>query len=241
MTASKKNKPLTPWQKEDAKRLRAIFKAQSGSTKKSQQQIADENDWTQGFVSQVMLGLVAMNVKHAAGFARSLNCRIDDFSPTLAQDAAKQGALVRDYGPSDNFISIKWFKDVRLAAGSGIHIEDDGDVKDFALREDWVRSQGLNPKHLVAARADGPSMRPRIEDGDLLVINTSEKNIRNGKVYAFLQGKKGRVKRLYKSEKGLRIVSDNPDKDEFRDEFFPSDKTDTINIIGRVVILSGSV
>lgn len=243
MESSKKNKPLTPSQKEDARRLNAIFKSQPRETKKSQQKIADENEWTQGFVSQVLLGLVPMNVGHAAGFARSLNCRIGEFSPTLDKEAARQGAAANDPGATlfRDFIPVKWYRDVRLGAGSGIHIEEDGDVKDFALRKDWVRAQGLNPSHLVAARADGSSMRPRIEDGDLLVINTAAKTPQNGKVYAFLQGRKGRVKRLYRTDRGLRIVSDNPDKKEYPDEFIGTEKMDIINIIGRVVILSGSV
>jgi phage repressor protein C with HTH and peptisase S24 domain len=139
----------------------------------------------------------------------------------------------------DNIVYLKWYHETRLAAGSGITIEADGEVKDLAFRADWLRQKGLSLETTVAVHADGPSMRPRIEDRDLLLVNTRAKEIVNGKVYAFTQGRKGRVKRLYRTaSKSLRIVSDNPD---FEPETLEPEKQSNITIIGRVVWIAGSI
>ena len=139
---------------------------------------------------------------------------------------------------NDDVVFVRWFSDIRLAAGSGIHVEQDGEVRDLAFREDWLRSLGLAPQSLVAVRSDGDSMSPRIQDGDLLLINTAMRSPQNGKIYAFTQGRKGRVKRLYKTDRGLRVVSDNPD---YPEEIITPDRIDGFHIIGRVILISGTV
>ena len=136
-------------------------------------------------------------------------------------------------------VLIDWYRERKFAAGSGIHIEEDGDVSGLAFRQDWLRHKGLNARNAAAVSADGPSMHPHIEHADLLLLNTSQTDILNGKIYAFIQGRKGRVKRLYRTTGGaLRIVSDNP---EFKEEILEPEKHENVSIIGRVVWIARNV
>lgn len=85
-------------------------------------------------------------------------------------------------------------------------------------------------------------MEPRIHDGDSLLIDTAQRDIIDGKVYAMAWGddQELKVKRLYKLPGGgLLIRSDNRER-------YPEISVDvaaksTVSIIGRVVLVSGDV
>ncbi len=84
----------------------------------------------------------------------------------------------------------------------------------------------------------GDSMRPTIFDGDVALVNTADKRIQNSRVYAVMVDGEVRVKRLYKTLDGkVRVVSDNPDKSQYPDEFLTPDHMP--EMVGRVVDRSG--
>lgn len=128
---------------------------------------------------------------------------------------------------------------VELSAGNGhegIEIVMD-EKQPQAFRADWIRKKGLKPVHLACMTADGPSMESRIQDGDALVVDTSQKEVVDGKVFGIWYDGGARVKRLYRLPGGgLRIKSDNPD-------FAPIDlmpgQLEHVHIIGRVVHVAG--
>jgi len=175
--------------------------------------------------------------------ARKLN---DRYGYSIAWVLDGEGPrLTEDRTADKDVLYIKWYKETRLAAGSGITVEEDGEVKNLAFREDWLREHGLNPKKVVAVHADGPSMGPRIQPKDLMLVNTAEKDVQNGNVYAFIEetktGRLGRVKRLFNARNGaLRIVSDFSSP-EFPEETVQPEHRDSVYIIGRVVWIGGSV
>jgi phage repressor protein C with HTH and peptisase S24 domain len=105
--------------------------------------------------------------------------------------------------------------DVHLSAGHGREQVEVGiDVKSpVAFRADWMRKQRLRPKATTVMYAAGDSMEDRIHDGDLLVIDTSQTDVKDGGVYALWYDGGERVKRLFRLPGGgLRIHSDNSDK-----------------------------
>jgi hypothetical protein len=94
----KKRKPrkgLEQWQKDDAKRLKALWLATVESDDKASQEAfaAQHGIGTQGAMWQFLNGYTPLNIFAAAKFARGLNCKIDAFSPTLA-------TLARDLIPT---------------------------------------------------------------------------------------------------------------------------------------------
>lgn len=142
---------------------------------------------------------------------------------------------------SPPMVFVDWHKDVRLGAGQGIEAPSDGEVEQIGFRRDWLAAKGWNPDAIRAANAMGRSMEPRIQDGDLLLINLKEREVKNGKVYAIRESSGDRVKRLFMRYDGaLRIVSDNPSP-EFVEEVVPANKLAHVDIIGRVVWIGGGV
>jgi transcriptional regulator with XRE-family HTH domain len=80
-------KPLEPWQKQDAERLRALYKERlpKGMT---QLAFAVESGLgkTQGIVAHYLNGVTPLNLSAVIKFARTLNCTVDEISPTLAAE-----------------------------------------------------------------------------------------------------------------------------------------------------------
>jgi phage repressor protein C with HTH and peptisase S24 domain len=147
--------------------------------------------------------------------------------------------------PPGDYIQIPRFA-VSLSAGQGdeqrnlgfqFHIEfNRGET--LAFRTDWIRKMRLNPSKLVSMRVYGDSMEERLHDGDAVVIDTSQTEVLDGKVYALWYDGGERVKRLHRMPGGgLLIRSDNEAK--YPPLSLTADQAQTVRIIGRVVHISG--
>lgn len=142
--------------------------------------------------------------------------------------------------PPGEFVMVPRL-DVHLSAGAGhgstqVEILFD-EALPQAFRADWIRGQHLRPKKLAAMTARGDSMEPTIFDGDSLLVDTSQTEVLDKKVYALWYDGGERVKRLFRLPGGgLRIKSDNPEYDTI--ELGP-DYAGHVRVIGRVVHRSG--
>lgn len=113
--------------------------------------------------------------------------------------------------------------DAKLAAGDGAHNSNHEVVEHLAFRQEWLKRLHLNPANAVLARVTGESMRPTLEPGDTLLIDTSqsERHIEvrlraplkaKTPIYAFRSGGDERVKRVLRPDNDtLILLSDNPD------------------------------
>lgn len=111
----------------------------------------------------------------------------------------------------------------------------------MAFKSAWLRANNLNQKHLDVIYANGHSMEPTINDGDVLLIDESKIEPKDGQVFAMQSASKGTiVKRLVKSDfDGWIIRSDNPDKARYGDETLRDGEINEVRIIGRVVWRGG--
>lgn len=143
------------------------------------------------------------------------------------------------YLPENRYAYIKKYN-ARAGAGIGQDNEHEEVQGRYAYRRDWLEKQKLIPAALVVIEADGESMHPTVFDGDDVLINTAQKAIISGKVYAFRTDEGARIKRLFKQLDGrIRVASDNPDKITYPDEFLTPGMD--VDIIGMVVHRSGGV
>ena len=129
---------------------------------------------------------------------------------------------------------------VKLSAGNGheqIEVAPDEALQPQAFRADWIRKKGLKPAKLVSLVADGDSMADRIQHGDSLVVDSSQQDVVDGKVYALWYNGGERVKRLFRLPGGgLRIASDNPHHQTID---INTGDLGHVHIIGRVVHVAG--
>lgn len=127
------------------------------------------------------------------------------------------------------------------STGSGednTHVEIRGVM---AFKSAWLRANNLNQKHLDVIYASGNSMEPTINDGDVLLVDESKIEPKDGQIFAMQSESKGTiVKRLVRSDfEGWIIRSDNPDKTRYGDETLRDGEINEVRIIGRVVWRGG--
>jgi len=79
-----KRKPLEPWQKEDAMRLKALWEDFSRRTKLKQEDVLEHFGFTQGAFSQYINGRLPLNLETLLNFAHLMKCRVSEVSPTLS-------------------------------------------------------------------------------------------------------------------------------------------------------------
>lgn len=102
---------------------------------------------------------------------------------------------------------------VSYSMGGGSVIEDWPVVRQVPFSRDWLRSfTASSPEHLAVARGDGDSMMPTILDGDLVILDLSQKTPRQqDRIWALSYGGLGMIKRVRALPDGsYQVNSDNP-------------------------------
>lgn len=142
---------------------------------------------------------------------------------------------------NNNAIAIPFYN-VPVAAGKGETIQDSPDVSSIYFDKRWLENVlCVNPKGLFLVYAKGDSMdtgnnqTKDIHDGDLLLVDSNNKE-GNNKVFVILENKQDlRVKRLFKRLDGTLVISsDNPKYPQ--EVYSPNEFNSTeIEVIGRVV------
>ena len=145
--------------------------------------------------------------------------------------------------PSDKEYALIPQYTARAAAGNGYH-NDHVELKEgLVFKRDWLKRLALKDDHLCVIYAEGSSMEPTMFDGEVLLIDQSDRTPRNGKVYAILRPDGSvSVKRFSQQLTGDWVIrSDNPDKTRYPDEPVSVNDMQNIEIIGRSVWRGGSM
>lgn len=127
---------------------------------------------------------------------------------------------------------------IRLSAGNGRAAVEIDKKMPQAFRADWIRARRLKPRCLTCMSAAGDSMSPWLNDGDAVVVDRGDRDVRDGQPYAVRYGDELRVKRLFRRfDGGLLLRSDNADR--YPDETITPDELEHVEVIGRVVWRGG--
>jgi phage repressor protein C with HTH and peptisase S24 domain len=122
--------------------------------------------------------------------------------------------------------------DVSYSMGGGSEIEEYPVTQLVPLSRGWLATLTRTPaSELFVARGEGDSMQPTILDGDIVIVDRSERALRGqDRIWAVAYGNFGMIKRLRSLPNGaLQINSDNPAVSPI--EAFDGEA----HIIGRVV------
>ncbi len=133
--------------------------------------------------------------------------------------------------------------DAMLAAGSGSSNDAEQVIDHIAFRRDWLIKVGVPASAARLARVHGDSMQPTVWDGDLILIDTRNRDLaikqrgvrdrRRSPVYALIDDGEARIKRIERSAAdAMLLISDNPD---YPPELRQGEDIQAIKIIGKVV------
>lgn len=129
----------------------------------------------------------------------------------------------------DDEFEVSFYKDTEFLGGSGFEADvyDDGRRK-IRYAYTAARRAGANPNKVICTTLSGDSMEELILNGSMIAIDTSKKDIREGKIYAFRHGNMLRVKYLIpRPDGGLVIRSHN---ERYRDEVITGEEIENENI-----------
>lgn len=102
--------------------------------------------------------------------------------------------------------------DVSASCGGGAFVDNETIIRNIRVSREFIRRYApfANPKALNIITVTGDSMSPTIEDGDSVIVDTSDTEVRREGLYAIQMNGSLFVKRLQILPNGLRIISDNP-------------------------------
>ncbi|MGB1835814.1 XRE family transcriptional regulator [Marinobacter adhaerens] len=144
----------------------------------------------------------------------------------LSQDIEKLKRL------DEEFALIPGYN-VQVAAGHGSIAGDETPSRELAFRRKWLRFRGFNEKELALVFAKGDSMEPTISDNETVMVDTSEKQLRDGHIYVIRNGDHLLVKRIQTLwNDGVQLLSDNK---EYPPQEVSSSDLENLEVIGKVV------
>ncbi|MEO8713385.1 MAG: helix-turn-helix transcriptional regulator [Acetobacteraceae bacterium] len=151
--------------------------------------------------------------------------------------ALADGAL----DPSQFLVLPKPMEGKAAAAGAVTPMPPDAQASAFvAFGHDWIRrSFGIEPENLTLETAVGESMSPTIADGDMLLIDSTDRRFREFGIYVLEYGGQRLVKRVQRKLDGsLVLISDNA---VYEPERIADDRASAVKALGRVVWSGGKL
>jgi len=254
---------LLDWERDECAALKKALadynSARAKDKRLTQDEIAHAVGMSQGTLGSHLNGHRPLSQKLAVSMAQMLGIPIGCFSKRIEADIGRMASAVGinstiaganideripprgfDLAGDESYTGVLQLS-ARGSTGGGddnSHVEIRGVL---AFKTEWLRANNLNQRHLDVIYASGHSMEPTINDGDVLLIDESKIEPKDGQVFAMQSVSKGTiVKRLVRSDvDGWIIRSDNPDKTRYGDEALRDGEINEIRIIGRVVWRGG--
>lgn len=115
---------------------------------------------------------------------------------------------------------------------AGVPIEAVEEILDY----EEISQEQARTGDFFALKIKGDSMEPKISEGDVVIVR-KQSTVENGELAVVLvNGDDATVKKFYRSNNGIKLVSTNPKYDPF---FYTPTEVDSfpVSVIGRVVEL----
>ncbi|SDM78406.1 Peptidase S24-like [Janthinobacterium sp. OK676] len=170
----------------------------------------------------------------AVAVARILELSTDQLLGLESYETVAGASRVQAVERGDpSYVHIKKVK-LRLSAGvTGFQADPEFDSGGtVAVDPRWIARNGYSPDRLIAIKVHGQSMEPTLYEEDLVILNTADKAMIDGVVYAFNYEGQAVVKRLSRDAGEWWLTSDNPDQRKYHRKLCRGG--DCI-IVGRVV------
>jgi phage repressor protein C with HTH and peptisase S24 domain len=196
----------------------------------SQEELGSGVGVTKSTISQWELGKAHPKPKNIVRLAEQLNVPRE----TIEED--NYSAIVRQQRLSEegNIKLVPFYSEVRAAAGHG-HLNQEERYELIHIKN---LPETTAHKNLFCILTSGDSMEPVLNHGTLLVIDTTQRNIIDGKMYVFGQEEALRVKVFSYEKNGVKLTSYNKD---YSDEFYRFDELNSLRVLGKVVFHSTKI
>lgn len=158
-------------------------------------------------------------------------------TPIISGSGIHDGFKVNDHSHQDepDNIFIEHYVDVRGAAGAGQVTPTDQLIISVAVNaSEWRSYVGLNPKYIKVINVYGDSMRPTLQHGDQVLVDTACNTFMDDAIYAIQQADVLRIKRIkLKLDGSIEVKSDN--NHNFDSEVYSKEEAAAFIVFGRVL------
>lgn len=189
--------------------------------------------------NKIANGKVILNARRADAVAKLLAVSRDEVLFRFGISEGGPGAgepVAADTGhnPSNESIPMVGIRNADAEFGMGaVFADEPTEVQVLQFPKVWVESITYSPAELLSwVRARGMSMAPTINDGDIVLLDHSERRVATqDDIWAFTVGDTRAIKRLRVKGDRFVILSDNPS--------VPPDEEpiDFVNIVARVIFV----
>jgi len=123
---------------------------------------------------------------------------------------------------------------INPSCGAGTIVMEEADVTPVKIGREIIKNLwNSKPEDLKIFKASGDSMQETITDNDLLLIDTSKTDFRNGGIFLLTINNDWYIKRLRLRITGeLDIISDNP---KYPLETLTQETSKELKVIGRII------
>lgn len=211
----------------DAVRLRERMNA----LQMSQSELARRVGISQASIYHLVSG-GGQGSKHLHRIARELETTVAYLEGEVADPS--EGAAPPQTGRAADQLDLVSIKQIDLAYGMGATFADGHvDVEVLHFPRTWIEAITSSPPALLTwASGRGDSMAPTIHDGDLVLLDRSQRRVlEQDALWAYTVGDFGAIKRLRMKGDRVVILSDNPSVPP--DEEMASE----VNIVARVIFI----
>lgn len=133
---------------------------------------------------------------------------------------AEEGAMLLPQPPEIELENNPDYPSVRrvtfkLSAGTGgfgVDYDSKDDAAPMVFSKDWYAKRALTPSKLFAVKVANGSMESGLHDGDTVVVNTAQKESKDGFVFAVNYEGQLVIKRMIRDAGEWWLSSDNPDQ-----------------------------
>jgi phage repressor protein C with HTH and peptisase S24 domain len=128
--------------------------------------------------------------------------------------------------------------DYHFSAGSGVIQWEVREKKALPFDIGYFKALGSNPKDCRLLAVRGDSMEPYLFNRDMMMIDSTRTNVRDGRVYAVYFEDEPLVKQIFKQVGGGVVLhSYNP---KYPDKEVPAESMGLVKVVGEVIHRSGS-
>jgi phage repressor protein C with HTH and peptisase S24 domain len=185
---------------------------------------------TKSTISQWELGKAFPKPKNIVKLAEQLNVARESIEHDSYTATVKQHKLCED----GKIKLIPFYSEVRASTGHGqLNPEERYELIHI---KDLPAHTAL--KNLFCILTSGDSMEPVLNHGSLMVFDTTQRNIVDGKMYVFGQEGALRVKVFSYEKSGVKLTSYNKN---YSDEFYRFDELNSLRVLGKVVFHSTKI
>lgn len=142
-----------------------------------------------------------------------------------------------DLEPDENRVWIDRY-DYHFSAGTGLIQWEIREKKALPFDIGFFKALGSKPKDCKLLTVRGDSMEPFLFNRDLMMVDSTRVNIRDGKVYAIYFEDEPLVKQIFKQVGGGIMLHSYNSK--YPDREVPAERMELVRIVGEVIYRSGS-